>query len=204
SSAGPGATPWIQGVVGSHQFVQFSGDPGARLVWAAVYTPDGHADFTSVPITVHQCTTPPGAAPPMALHFWVALGKPNVVEFIVHNYDTDGLEILPPGPATYTWSFGDGQTMTTHSPFVAHNYTAAINPLAPYNYFDVSVTATTASGTTTVHKVVPLWSLYAQNRSKGIIQPPNTLAVSSSNLGLAVTNYEPTPLTITQATVELL
>jgi PKD domain-containing protein len=204
NGAGPGATTWVQGVVGPHQFVQFRDAPGPRTVYATVYAPDGRADFTSVPVTLQRCAPQPGSAPPIALHFWPALSNRNVVELMVHGYDGNGHEVPSSGPATYAWSFGDGQTMTTSSPFVSHDYTPAIDPLVQYNYFDVSVTVTNGSGAATATKVVPIWSLYAKNRVKGIIQPPNTLSLSSSSLALTVTNHEPTPIAITQGQVELI
>jgi hypothetical protein len=204
SYADPAATTWIQGVVGSRQFLQFSGSPGTRLVWAAIYAADGHADFTSVPVTVRDCPPLPGTAPPIALHYWAALRKQNVVEFIVHKYGATGDEVPFTGSANYLWTFGDGQTLATTSSFVSHDYGAAINPMQQFNYFDVSVTATTSSGAAAATKVVPIWSLYAKNRAKGIVQPSNTLSVSSSNLTLTVTNHEHTPVAITQANVELI
>ena len=70
----------------------------------------------------------------------------------------------------------------------------AVNPLAPFSFFTASVSATTAAGTTTTQKVVSIWSLYAKNRSKGIVQPPSSIAVSPTNLAMTVTNYESTPL----------
>ena len=200
----PGATTWIQGVVGTRQFVQFRDAPGERTVFATVTTPDGRADFTSVPVTVQRCDPPPGAGSPIALHFWPALRKPNIVELVVHDYDANGHEVAASGSATYAWSFGDGQSLTTSAPFVSHDYTAAIDPMAQYNYFEVSVTVTKGTGPATAKKVVPIWSLYAKNRAKGIIQPPNTVSVSTSNLAVVVTNHESTPISITQANLELL
>ena len=203
SANDPLATPWIQAVVGGHQFVQF-GVPGPREVVGAVFTTDGRADAAVVPVTVQQCAPPPGSAPPVALHFWHALSSPNVVEMVVHGFGSNGLEVPNVGPASFTFKFGDGQTLTTASPLVQHDYTASINPMAQFNFFDVSVTVTTSAGTATTQKVVPILSLYALNRAKGIIQPPSALtAVSPTSLGLNVTNYEATPISVTQATLEL-
>jgi hypothetical protein len=204
SGAGSAATTWINGVVGPNQYLQFSGAPGNRLVTATVFTPDGHADSITTPITLKSCAAPPGAAPPIALRFGPApLSTPNVVEFSVRTYGANGFEFQPPTPATYVWTFGDGQTATTTAPLVQHDYSKAVNPLATYSYFTASVTTTTASGAASAQKIVPVWSLYAFNRSKGIVQPPNTLSIGSSSMTLSVTNYESTPLSITQASVEL-
>lgn len=206
SAAGPNATTWINGrTVGTHQFVEFAGQPGTRFVTAAVYTGTGGADSQTIPVTVNQCSQAPGQPPPISLRFGGTLGKPNTVEFMVHGYDSNGNEVLPPSTATYAWTFGDGQTATTASPLVDHDYTAAVNPMAPYSFFNASVAVTSGGLTSVAQKVVSIFSLYALNRGKGIIQPPNTISgISTSAVSIAVTNYEPTPLTITQANSELI
>jgi hypothetical protein len=204
SDAGPGAKVAINGVPGVHQFVEFLGAPGPRVVYASVLTPGGQADFVSTPVTVQSCTPSAGAISPVALHFWPDPTHVNQVEFMIHDYDSGGQEVLPTGTATYAWTFGDGQTATTSSPMESHDYTASVNPMLAYNYFQASVTVTTSAGSTTAKKVVPIFSVYADNRSRGIIQPPSTVAPSGSNLALTVTNYESTPLSITGARVDLL
>src|SRR4029077_4644121 len=95
SDAGASATTRITGIPGSHQFVQFDGVPGPRVIIASVVTPDGRADFTKVPVTVQQCTPPPGTLAPIALHFWPTPNQPNEVELMVHNLDSNGVEVLP-------------------------------------------------------------------------------------------------------------
>jgi hypothetical protein len=204
AAAAAKATVWIQGVVGGRQILQFRDAAGPRAVFATALTPDGRADFSSVPITLQHCAAKPGATAPLALHFWHGLRKPNVIELMVHDFDDNGHETSVSGPASYSWTFGDGQTATTASPLVSHDYSASIDFLADYSYFDVSVTATTAHGKAAARKIVPIWSLYAKNRAKGIVQPPAALAASAGQLTLTVQNYETTPLAITQAHVELI
>ncbi len=206
SAAPPGSVTRIQGVVGNHHFVSFTGAPGPRTVYAAVFTPDGRADFVHVPVTVQQCAPQPGQASPIAFHSWHSLQGPNVLEFSVHSLEPSlNLETRAVPGATYTWSFGDGQTLTTTSPLVTHDYSAAIKPLAQYNTFDVSVTATTSAGTATSRKRVPIWSLYAKNRDKGIIQPQNTLKTPASGpFAMSLRNDEPSPIAIQQANIELI
>jgi len=204
AEAGAGATTWIQGVVGSRQYLQFRDAPGARTVYATVTTPDGRADFTSVPLTLQSCGSQPGAEPQIALHFWAGLRKPNVVEFVVHDYDANGHEIPAAGATSYAWSFGDGQTTTTSGPFASHDYSGAIDLLAPFTFFEVSVTKTGSAETATAKKIIPIWSLYAKNRAKGIIQPTNTSSVSGSTLAVTLTNHEPAPISIAQANLELI
>jgi hypothetical protein len=204
SDAGPGATTRINGMPGSHQFVQFAGAPGPRLVVATVVTPDGRADSTTVPITVQRCTPAAGDLAPVALHFWPTPNQVNEVEFMVHDFDAHGVEVLPTTAATYAWSFGDGQTAMTTSPLVSHDYTAAVNPMLPFNYFTASVSVTTSAGSTSTQKVVPIWSVYAANRAKGVVQPHVTIVPSGDGLVLTLTNYETTPLSLTSARVDLL
>ncbi len=200
----PGTTPRIMGVVGDHQFVAFSGAPGPRVVYASIVTSDGLADFVDVPITVDRCATPPGGAPPVALHFWGAQGIPNAVELSVRGYGQGGHEVTLEGPASYAWSLGDGRTATTTSPLVTHDFSAAVDPRSEYSFFTVSVTRTTSAGSATVKKVVPVWSLYAKNRKKGIIQPPSAVVLSPTGYAVTVTNHEASPLSITSARVDFL
>jgi hypothetical protein len=195
-------TPWIQGTASNHQFVEFAGQPGPRWVYASVFAPNGRADAARTQVNVQNCAA--SNAPHIGLHFGPSMGKPNVVELMVHGYDNNGYEALPAGLATFVWTFGDGQTATTNSPLVSHDYTQAINPLAPYSYFTASVTMTTANGTARAQKVIPIWSLYASNRAKGVIQPPSSISVSPGRFTLSVRNYEPTPISINQARVELI
>ena len=191
------------GTEGNHQCLQFAGAPGPRTVAASVYTPDGRADFVSAPVTAATTCSAEhlGSAPlPLAFkNFWSAADKPNDVEFMVHNYDANGREVLPTGPATYSWSFGDGQTLTTTSPFVSHDYSSAVNPMAQFNYFTASMTATTASGggsekVVSVRRTPPR---LAQNRyQQRHRSTPKRAFVSGPNLVATVTNFEPTTLTI--------
>ena len=203
AGAGAGAILRINGIPGGHQFVQFAGAPGKRLVAATVVTPDGRADSTTVPFTVQQCTPAAGTIAPVALHFWPTPNRVNEVEFMVHDYDAHGQEVLPSAAATYAWNFGDGKVATTTSPLISHDYTSAISPMAQYNYFDASVTVTTSAGATSAQKIVPILSVYAASRANGVVQPPTAMSVSGSNLVMTVTNYETTPLSITSSRIDL-
>jgi hypothetical protein len=79
----------------------------------------------------------------------------HVIELMVHDFDDNGHETSVSGPTSYSWTFGDGQTATTASPLVSHDYSASIDFLADYSYFDVAVTATTAHGKAAARKIVP-------------------------------------------------
>ncbi|HWL84742.1 MAG TPA: PKD domain-containing protein, partial [Polyangiaceae bacterium] len=202
SNLGANAIVNLQGAAGTHQYVQFAHNVGARSLWASVYTPDGRADFVSVPITVQSCAAT--GAPPVALHFWGAKSPANAVEFMVRGYDANGNEAPMAASATYAWTFGDGQTTTTSSPWITHDYTAGMNPLNEHSFFDAQVTVTTAASTSTVKKVVPVWSLYARNRAKGVVQPPAKISSTGTNVGMTLTNYETAPITIQSSRVDLM
>jgi len=202
-NAGPGVTTWINGVIGSQQILQFSGYPGPHDIVVTVYTADGKADSSVTTINVQQC--PVTGAPQAILHFRPTTSGPNHVEFMVHFLDSYGHEQLPTGPAHYSWVFGDGTTAAGSSPLIDHDYSAAMHPLDAVTNFSASVTVITLTGSATVTKVVPIWSLYAFNRGKRIVQPTSVLTKSASTgLALQVANSEPSPITITQAMVELI
>ncbi len=206
SAAGPDAVVNLQGLRGTHQYVQFANNAGQRSVFASVYSPDGRADFTSIPVTVQTC--PAGASQaggaPVALHFWGAKAPANTVEFVVRGFDGDGHETGMTGQASYAWTFGDGQTATTTTPAISHDYTAGMNPLNEHSFFEAQVTVTTPSGSSTSKKVVPVWSLYARNRAKGIVQAPAKVLSTGKNVAMSLTNYESTPLTMQSARVDLM
>ncbi|MCL2726291.1 MAG: PKD domain-containing protein [Polyangiaceae bacterium] len=194
----PGATTRIMGVVGNHQFVDFAHIPGPRTIYATVETADGRADFVSIPINTRACAETPTSR--VALSFRGAGGALNSAEFMVRGYDDKGNYVDVVRPASYVWDFGDGTKATTTTPLITHDYSASVDALKEYNSFNVSVTVTNSQGTMTTKKVVPLWSLYAKNRSKGIIQPPSTVsALTSWAYSLQVKNHEPTPISITAA-----
>src|SRR5262249_35550511 len=74
-------------------------------------------------------------------------------------------------PATYTWSFGDGETATSSSAFVSHDYERRAQDTL-YSYFTVraDVRATdgrTLSGRTTLALINPAFEAFAK---KGIVQ----------------------------------
>jgi len=201
TTGAPGTTTRIMGTPGDHQFVQFANAPGNRLVYATVETADGKVDFVQIPVTVRAC---PEEKPTVAMHFWGDGGNPNGVEFMVRRHDEKGHEAPVAQPATFTWDFGDGTKTTTTTPLVTHNYSDAVDALKEYNYFTVSVSVTNSQGTMITKKVVPVWSLYAKNRSKGIIQPPSTVSFSLSNYAVQVKNHEPTPIAITAARTDFI
>lgn len=199
----PGVTPRIMGAIGTRQYVEFSGAPGPRTVFATLTTSDGRADHVSSPVQVQQCGAS-DAATRVHLHFKGARGIPNGAELAVFQYDTNGHPVPVTPGSSYEWTFGDGKTLSTTVPVVTHDYSSAIDPFAEYSSFTASVVVRSASRTASAKKVVSLWNLYAKNRSKGIIQPPSTLTLAEKNYAVRLKNYEKSPLSLTSAFIELM
>ncbi len=100
----------------------------------------------------------------------------------------------------YLWNFGDGQTLTTQSPIVTHDYLPAIHAGKIAHSFDV--TCTIVHDNLTVKRTLVLHSAYELCRRRGVIVPPVTghmyatfqrVAFSAS---LIVHNLESSPITL--------
>jgi hypothetical protein len=201
----PGAIR-IMDIPGPRNYVQFANAPGPRFVFASVTLPDGRSDSMGVPVTARACALSPAQAPPVAMHFWGATGRPNTVQFVVRDYDTEGHEVTALSPASYAWVFGDGSTITTTEPSLTHDYSSSVLPMNEYSYFTAKVTVTrgASSSSVSVQKVVPIWSLYAFNRAKGIVRPEASIAIEPARYSLTLKNLETTPLAITGGFIELM
>jgi hypothetical protein len=73
-------------------------------------------------------------------------------------------------PKTFVWSFGDGETATTTTPFVEHNYEGRAQT-ALYSYFSISVEVRPkegdpVTGRTTLALINPAWEAFAL---KGVV-----------------------------------
>ena len=73
---------------------------------------------------------------------------------------------------SYEWNFGDGQTATTQSPTVTHDYKSAIQAEKIAHSFDV--TCTVVHDNLTVKRTLVLHSAYGMCRRLGLIVPPVT------------------------------
>jgi hypothetical protein len=105
-----------------------------------------------------------------------------------------------PAPTSYHWDFGDGQTLTTQSPVVTHDYLPAIESGKIAHSFDV--TCTVEHDNITVKQTLVLHSAYGLCRRRGVVVPPVTgtayaafqhVAFSAS---LIVHNLEALPITL--------
>jgi hypothetical protein len=105
-----------------------------------------------------------------------------------------------PAATSYRWDFGDGQTLTTQSPHVTHDYFPATQAGKVAHSFDV--TCTVVHDNVTVKRTLVLHSAYGLCRRLGVIVPPVTgtayatfqhVAFSAS---LIVHNLEASPITL--------
>ena len=115
------------------------------------------------------------------------------------------IQITPPAGISYQWDFGDGQTATTTSPNVTHNYYPSIKgSQIPYS-FDVKCTIVHDS--LSVTRTLVLHSAYGLCRAIGVVVPYVTgdvyatfqkIAFSGS---LVVNNPDIAPITLSQMAV---
>jgi hypothetical protein len=111
----------------------------------------------------------------------------------------------PPTATSYTWDFGDGQTATTQSPIVTHNYFSAMSADDVTRGFDISCTV--VHDNITVKRTLVLHSAYGLCKRRGVLVPPVTgttyatfqqIAFSAS---LIVTNLESMAITLSSSAV---
>ncbi len=101
-----------------------------------VATNTAGASFAAVPGDVQDLVMSPDQAP--VARFTTLQGSVNTAT----TFDASG-SISPIGTiATYSWDFGDGNTVVTNTPIVTHVYTSA-------NFFTVTLTVTNSAGTST-------------------------------------------------------
>jgi Carboxypeptidase regulatory-like domain len=105
-----------------------------------------------------------------------------------------------PAATSYQWDFGDGQTLTTQTPTVTHDFLPAIEAGKIAHGFDV--TCTVVHDNITVKRTLVLHSAYGLCRQLGVVVPPVTgdayatfqqVAFSAS---LIVQNLEAAPITL--------
>jgi hypothetical protein len=105
-----------------------------------------------------------------------------------------------PAPASYKWDFGDGQTATTQSPTVAHDYFPAIQAGQLTHSFHV--TCTISQDNMTIKRTLVLHSAYGLCRQAGTIVPPVTgdAYATFQHVGysgsMVVHNLETSPITL--------
>jgi hypothetical protein len=114
---------------------------------------------------------------------------------------------LPAAGTSYVWTFGDGQTATTDSPTITHDYFPAITPGRVAFGFDVSCRI--VHDNITVTRTLVLYSTYGACQSNGTTVPYVTGDVyaslnsdkSSFAASLLVHNIEATAVTINEMAI---
>jgi hypothetical protein len=114
---------------------------------------------------------------------------------------------LPAATASYVWTFGDGQTATTDTPTVTHDYFPAIAPGRVPFAFDVSCRI--VQDNITVTRTLVLYSAYGMCQRNGTTVPYVTGDVyatlnsdkTSFSASLIVHNIEATAITINQMAI---
>jgi hypothetical protein len=127
---------------------------------------------------------------------------------------TAGAHLIPPKPinlpaasTSYVWTFGDGQTVTTDSPFVVHDYFPAIKPGQVPFAFDVQCHI--VHDNVTVTRTLVLYSAYGMCQRNGTTVPHVTGDVyatlnsdrTSFSASVIVYNIEAAPMTIDQMAI---
>jgi hypothetical protein len=109
-----------------------------------------------------------------------------------------------PEATSYKWDFGDGQSATTQTTAVSHNYFPAMAADDVVRAFDV--TCTVAHDNITVKRTLLLHSCYGLSRQGGVVVPPVTGATQTATFqhiafsaSMVVHNLENAPATLTAA-----
>lgn len=115
--------------------------------------------------------------------------------------------ILPPASTSYIWAFGDGQTATTDTPTVVHDYFPAITPGRVPFAFDVQCQIVQDS--ISVTRTLVLYSPYGMCQRGGVTVPNVTSDIyatlnsdsSSFSASLLVYNIEASAIIIDQIAI---
>jgi hypothetical protein len=99
---------------------------------------------------------------------------------------------------SYQWSFGDGTTAVTQTPFVSHDFAPELTPSAKFSYFNVIVTE--AASNLASGRRIAVGSSFALSRSMGFVQAEVQTAVNRVPQGLIVAmeiaNHHTTSVTL--------
>jgi hypothetical protein len=184
------------------QTIQLAGRPRRVSIPVQVGVIGGPSSLSTVTVEVKECA---GQALLPRVQFGPNPHKPNTVDLVVRNADELGL-VNP----TFVWNFGDGQSSTTTTRYVAHNYAAALSATTEFSSFDVELKIQQAGKPDlVVRKTVPVVSTYAYNKRRGQLIPPVsnqrqlTQAAGSWSGQLTVQNLEAGPISFDKQYIEL-
>jgi hypothetical protein len=188
----------VNGAAGATQFFNFAGLPGPHQIAVTATTLDGYTDSRLITVNVVTCS---GSSPKPRIRIGPNPYHHNTVDLTVSNAAD-----YSPRPTAYDWTFGDGTTQTTTSPYATHDFSHAFAFDVPYAYLTASVAAHTARGQLVSHKTVGLPSRYFAERQRGILQPPaheGALSVSASGASATYTLFNPEAQSLTLSAKQL-
>jgi len=155
----------INGKYGNPQYLQFTGQPGPRLIVVTAATPEKFNDSQSTTVELLDCG--PG-------HEYLELYvRPNpfhrfTVDFVVAN----GADFESQNPIYY-WQFGDGTSAQTNLPYISHEFEDSLVYDQIHTVFQASLSMERSGyPTLSASQTVTLWSMYALNRMKGMLHLP--------------------------------
>ena len=98
----------------------------------------------------------------------------------------------------YFWTFGDGTTATTTTPFVSHDYSSSLQPNDKYTYYNVTVVETSSKLITA--RRIGVGSSFVLSRSMGFVQADVRTKVTKTGVGFVVdvdiANHHSTSITL--------
>jgi hypothetical protein len=148
---------YIDGAPGRPQMLQFFAAAPQRKISIFAITPERIEDRQEITVAVQNC--------PLVTTTLELLHSRNPY----HRDRVDFHAVLRSGRArAYQWSFGDGTTAVTQTPFVSHDYAPELTPSAKFSYFNVTVTET-ASNLSSARRIA-VGSSFALSRSMGFVQ----------------------------------
>lgn len=193
----------IAGKPGASRYLQFFGAPGPRRALVTASTRERYFDSRELEVVVRDCGP---VAPRPRISAGPSLAQDQAVVFDVE---------VPPGaagapPGTFEWSFGDGAVERTVDPSVEHDYSGAVARDQPYTLFQAAVTVARGDETTTLHKTVAVWNMYAWHKQRGVLEVPVqqldralTLEREAWTAGFSVSNPEDEAVVFDRREVEI-
>jgi hypothetical protein len=178
---------YIDGAPGRPQMLQFFAPNPQRKISIYAITRERIEDRKEITIAVQSC--------PLVKSTIELLHSRNPY----HRDRVDFQAVLRGARArAYHWSFGDGTSAVTTTPFVSHDYAPAMTHSEKYSYFTVGVTESSTNLTSA--RRVAVGSSFALSRSMGFIQVDVQTAVSEVAqgfvVGFSLTNHHKAPVTL--------
>jgi hypothetical protein len=178
---------YIDGAPGRPQMLQFFAAAPQRKISIYAITAERIEDRQEITVAVQNC--------PQVTTTLELLHSRNPY----HRDRVDFQAVLRRGRArAYQWTFGDGTTAVTQTPFVSHDFAPELTPAAKFSYFNVTVTET-ASNLWSARRIA-VGSSFALSRSMGFVQADVRAGVNKLPqgfvVGLDIANHHTTAITL--------